>query len=228
MKCFLEKLGLGSITLIFVLSCTLFGCKKNEDLNGIGMFGTSIGIEYFQKGNKGYLLLEGEEEINDFLKDSMFLEIISFTDEKTGKSFIMDEKMEWSEDGIMTRSLVKDNYVYKNLFGFNQELFSEEIRGIERHYSIKYKVPSIYGERIEEIKLIYVLSDDFGFGFIEAWYNGKKISIFTKIELENRYPKCFVDKEIAHRMMNEVYYKGDTVVLSSQYSIHIILPIETP
>ena len=202
--------------LLSVLIFFLFGCNKNnvEPKASVTDCLVGINIEYFDVEQKGYRLLEGEE-LKTFLKDSMSLEIQSYIDEKSGLSIMKPQIMN----------------VHRNVFGLDGERFERDTTiKIERHYKIKYKVPSIYGESIEELKLIFSTYHSF---FTEAWYNGKEIPIIRREDIDYardlaRPPQYTFSVEEAKREAKELFYHGDLAAVASMSQIYIVLPIKKP
>ena len=123
---------------------------------------------------------------------------MSFIDDKTGFPVFFHPQIQ---------SYFDIKYIYNNMVSFSPEWLSQVRQDLVRHYSIKYKVPSIRGQSVEEIKVVcqvYAV----GYGRItEAWYNGKKIPLITY----------------------EAYNSGDLVAIRSAATlIRIIVPIKKP
>lgn len=210
-----------SAVFLFFLS----GCNANDSKVALYPFGgVGITIEYFDKEQKGYLLLEGgSEEHLAFLKDSMSVEILSFMDEITGLSI----------DELTGLSLWESRtiQVCRNLFSVTEPFVGDPLKSdgplTIRHYILKFKAPSIYGESVEEIKAVSYSKNFRGATFTEVWYNGKKIPIMTHAEVEALYPpKSSNDREAYERVMKESYYSGNLVAVVTESDIHIVLPIE--
>ena len=216
-----KLLGTGVLALVFVTF--LVGCNtsdsniegNNEDLNvelsqGMPPMIVGVSVEYYDKDKTGYLLLKSEE-LEIIQKDSMFVEILSYKDELTGLSF-------WEQQELK---------VMRNLFCIHAEGFNrypaQQIE-LKRHYSIKYKVPSIHAESVEELKLVFHLEHTFSGRFEEAWYNGKKISIISQEEFIKRsypdFPQVHLDIETLESAIYESYYNGELSAVNSNSFIH--------
>jgi hypothetical protein len=178
-----------------------------------GYTSTGILIEYLEKEIKGYLLLEGEE-LKARQNDRMEVEFISIIDEITGKSFKEPKK----------ESLIR------SMFGCGPESFEYYDKDpVVRHYVYKYKVPSIKGESIEEIKGIFHYFGGYGY-YTEVWYNGKAVPLMDGKEVDALYPPDDspdrYDKDVYERIMKETYYSGDLIAIRRQSSIYLVIPVE--
>lgn len=189
---------------------------NNSDEVGIPEFTSpSIHIEYLDEEKKGYLLLEGEE-LTARQNDLMNVEFLSFTDEITGLSFIEQQEVR----------------AIRNMFGYAPEVFEYyDKQETVRHYIFKYKVPSIKGESVEEIKGIYHYYGGYG-KYTEVWYNGNVIPIVDNEEINERYPpegsNDRYDRGVYERIMKETYYSGDLVAVTTASKIYIVIPVEKP
>ena len=182
----------------------LFGCygDNGKDLY-LDIMGAIIHIEYFDKEQKGYLQIEGEEQHIEYRKDSIKIEILSFTDEITGLSFMEHQEI-----------------LVSKYFGFRPEVFGKDVKEeIKRQYVIKYKAPSIHGESVEEIKLIFKVYMPGVGKFEEAWYNGNEIFLFKHFEL---YESDYFEKNVDYK--SALYYNGDNVAIARTSGVHIVLP----
>ncbi|MDR0393576.1 MAG: hypothetical protein LBH77_00300 [Tannerella sp.] len=164
---------------------------------------------------KPYLLLEGEEHIAR-INDRMDVEFISFIDEITGRSFLDDPQ--------------RVRHVIRNYFGYGGGLFEYyDLQETIRHYIFKYKVPSIKGDSVEEIKGVYHYYGGCG-RFTEVWYNGKKIPITNIEEIWALYPPenspDRYDRDVHERILKETYYSGNIMAIMTASRIDIIIPIE--
>jgi hypothetical protein len=188
---------------------------SDVEIGMIEFTGPSMLIEYLDKEKKGYLLLEGEELFarqNDFMN----VERLSCIDEITGLSFMEQ----------------RETLSVRNPFGCGLETFEYyDMQEKIRHYIFKYKVPSIKGESVEEIKAIYHYYGGYG-KYTEVWYNGKVIPIMDKEEIRERYPpegsNDRYDREVYERIMKETYYSGDLVGVTLASHIYIVIPVEKP
>ena len=244
----LKKVGKGIVTFMLVFSCTIFlslffGCNsvdtiveetppsdpevevtpprepevevtppREPEVVGItGPIFPIIAIEYFYKGTKGLLMMDEKEMSNYYKNNEMNVEFISAIDEITGKSFI-----ERHEDKVI-----------RNYFSFAPEQFEPWFKETIRHYTVKFKVPSIKGESVEEIKYNYHFIPGFH-KITEAWYNGQEIPFFDMMEI-NKYahwgfPEFDLDEY--KRKVKETYYSGKLVGITFQSTIHIVIPME--
>jgi hypothetical protein len=190
----------------------------NNSDNEVGIpefISPSIHIEYLDKEKKGYLLLE-DEELFARQNDLMDVEFLSFTDEITGLSFIEQQEA----------------HAIRNMFGLGPEIFEYyDKQETIRHYIFKYKVPSIKGETVEEIKGIYHYYGGYG-KYTEVWYNGKVIPIMDKEEINKLYPpegsNDRYDRDVYERIMKETYYSGDLIAVTTASRIYIVIPVEKP
>ena len=200
MRTLLVKLGVGLIAIVSF--SFLLGCDKNNSTAGLNLISSpSIQIEFYDKENKGDLQFE--------------VEILSFIDEITGMSFMQPQTLQTYTDVFVHTSISLEterfNYVSEGLF-------------LKRHYVAKYKVPSIKGESVEEIKLIFDMIESRGF-FTKALYNDKEIPLIQEIEIYDKYPD---DVEEFNRVRNEIRYNGDVVATTIEFYIRIMMPIEQP
>ena len=187
--------------------------NSGKEIVGIPDFTVpSFFIEYLDKEKKGYLLLEGEELIAR-QNDLMDIETLSFTDEITGLSFAEPGKRK----------------AMRNMIGYGPEIFEYYDVETIRHYVFKYKIPSIKGESVEEIKAIFHFFGFWGGKFTEVWYNGKAIPMMDRVEINERFPPegsdDRYDRDVYERIMKETYYCGDLVAVTNGWRIYIMIPI---
>ena len=212
MQKLLQKHGTGIITLLSaVLLLFLFGCGGEKYESGYGV--TTIFIEYFDKDNEGYQLMNDSDKYAVF-QDRMPLEILSFTENGT--------------------EVLCNSFSERNIVSITLSKFAIQTIG-EHHYTLKYKAPSVRGESVEEIKLTFkVNTTDYPFGeFTEAWYNGTSIpivapEIYSPMEQNLQNPQYVFNKEEWERGMKEHFYNGNMVAGTTNGFIHIVLPIEKP
>jgi len=236
MKKLIEKFVAGIITFVFI--SFFIGCSVNSsdievthpnDSDGeisppnespveiILPTGAGFLIEYYDIEKKGYLMLEpGGEEHKAVLKDTMSLEILSFMDDLAGLKIIEP----------------KNTTVFRNYFGIGEQWAGDRYKPDTTifHYTLKYKVPSIMGESIEEIKAVFHLYNPYYGKITEAWYNGKVIPIITWEEIDALYPPegsdDRYDRDVNERIMKETYYSGDLVGVVRESCIDIVIPIK--
>jgi hypothetical protein len=222
---------LSTFFLFFLFGCNTINTETiDSDVeitppDDSGLVGITAGvrpgflIEYLDKEVKPYLLLaEGKEEHIARLNDRMEVEFISFIDEITGRSFLTPENQ-------------RIHYLTRNYFGYGGDLFEYyDLEETIRHYIFKYKVPSIKGESVEEIKAIFHYFGGYG-KFTDVWYNGKKIPITDIEEIKALYPPedspDRYDREVHERIMKETYYSGKLMAIMTEGSgLEIIIPVE--
>ena len=95
----------------------------------------------------------------------------------------------------------------------------------EYEYTIKYKIPLIEGETVEELKLkLKEISGE----WYNCQYNGKSIHIYTIQELFPDYndPQAIIDIEKNKDRLRETLYNGDLVAIGTAGSISISLPVD--
>lgn len=201
--------------LLFVaLLPFLFGCDdKNEALTP-DVYG-HITLEYFDKETDiGHFLLEGQDKIDAYAKEpAILVEILSFT-----------------ENGESISTGRDDTFLVRDIISFSTEPFSNDdmLQPMVRHYTLRYRVPSIRGESIEEINLTHHVNIDGYFkGFVEAWYNGKAISIVGSTAYEDAENNPYNDEELKLQV-KERLYNGSLVADVSEFNIYIVIPVEKP
>ena len=140
------------------------------------------------------------------------LEIISITDEKN--------------DSIGFR--LPDYPLLRILFN---DGFSIESPKTEKQYEIKYHIPNLLGETIEELRLIFNVNKVYS-TFTDAWYNGNKILNF--VSFYSLCPECInpqyniqdnLNIEEFERRKKELMYNGTTAAYIEGFNIYIILPV---
>ncbi len=188
----------------------LFGCDKGESL--LPSHVSHITIEYINKeSNEGYSIImanDKSEDIKAFYKDTILVEILSLTEDSV--------EIEPSERSVRG---------FRNVILFGTEKHSVYNPRGKRSYTIKYKVPSIRGEIIEEVELTFNEDHDY---FIEAWYNGEAIPLVTDqmIHPGSNDPQYIFDKEEWLREEIEFCKTDDVVAKLTQSNIHILVPIK--
>jgi hypothetical protein len=197
----------------------LFGCDKNEavfvyskgieiyyvDKEGnILYFDKEGNIKYFDKND--YPLLKVNEE--DFLK-TLPIEILSFTN---GSGIPVGYRFSCRVD---------------HLFGF--VILENEGRKREYSYIIKYKIPPLTGESVEEIRVTLKETE---YGIPDGWhncqYNGRNIRPITIEEIFPDWhdPQQVIDEKEHARRLTETLYNGNLVAYESDGTILLIIPID--
>ena len=101
----------------------------------------------------------------------------------------------------------------------------------EYTYVIKYKIPPVGGESVEELRLTLKENKN---GQPDGWYgkyNGKSIRIYTMTDLDPDYrdPQHIIDDEEASRLARiskEMLYNGDLVAFDGGRAIYLTLPVD--
>jgi len=124
----------------------------------------------------------------------------------------------------------KLEYVSGVLYRFD---FVYHPQGQKREYTyiIKYKIPLISGESVEELRLTLKENKN---GHPDGWngkYNGKSIRIYTMTDLDPDYhnPQRVIDDEEASRLARiskEMLYNGDLVAFDGGRAIYLTLPVD--
>lgn len=197
----------------------LFGCDKNE---AVFAYAKGIGIQYVDKeGNTLYFDKDGSisyfDKVDyysqnlseeDFLKTSP-MEILSFT----------------NESGIPVEYRL--DYKVGHLFGFG--IIENEGRKREYSYIIKYKIPPITGESVEELR-VTLKETEYGIpdGWYKCQYNGKDIRVYTIEDIfpDIHNPQQVIDEEEHSRRLTEILYNGDLVAADGGEGISLILPVD--
>lgn len=188
----------------------LFGCDEGEAL--LPDHVSNITIEYIDKeSDEGYSMImvnDKGEDIRAFYKDTITVEVLSLT-----------------EEGVEIESSERSVRGFRNAIFFGTEKHSVYNPRGKRFYTIKYKVPSIRGEIIEEIKLTFNEDHD---NFVEAWYNGEAIPLVSDqmIHPGDYDPQHVFDKEEWIREEKEFCDTDDVVAKLTQSNIHILIPMK--
>jgi len=138
------------------------------------------------------------------------MEIVSFT----------------NENGIPVE--YKLNFTIGHMFGLS--ITENEDRKKEYNYIIKYKIPLIAGESVEELKVTFKEPADYGvpIGWYNCQYNGKNVRLYTLNELYPGYndPQRVIDEEKHNERVREMLYNGDLVGVDVGKSITLSLPVD--
>ena len=118
------------------------------------------------------------------------------------------------------------DYKVGHLFGLG--ITEYQGRKSEYSYIIKYKIPLITGDSVEEIRVTLKDKNGIPDGWHNCQYNGKDIRIYTIDELQPGYndPQRVIDEEEIHRRYNEMLYNGDLVAADGGEGISLILPVD--
>lgn len=194
----------------------LSGCDKNE---GVYAYSKEIEIQYVDKqGNILYFDKDGNiscfDKVDYFsrkLNEEDFLttcpmEIISFTNER----------------GIPVE--YKLDYQVGHLFRFRMN----DGRKNEYGYVVKYKIPLITGDSVEELRVTLKENHGFPCGWHNCRYNGKDIRVYTMEEIFPDYhnPQQVFDKEKHARRLTEMLYSGNLVAHEVEGFILVIIPVD--
>lgn len=194
----------------------LSGCDKNE---GVYAYSKEIEIQYVDKqGNILYFDKDGNiscfDKVDYFsrkLNEEDFLttcpmEIISFTNER----------------GIPVE--YKLDYQVGHLFRFRMN----DGRKSEYGYVVKYKIPLITGDSVEELRVTLKENHGFPCGWHNCRYNGKDIRVYPMEEIFPDYhnPQQVFDKEKHARRLTEMLYSGNLVAHEVEGFILVIIPVD--
>lgn len=195
------------------------GCDKN---GGVYVYSPEMEIKYINtEGNILYFDKDGRisycdineypSQLNniseeDFLKTCP-MEILSFTNE-------IGIPVEYGLD-------------YKTGYFFRFRLTEYEGRKSEYSYIIKYKIPLITGDSVEEIRVTLKDKNGIPGGWRNCQYNGKDIRVYTIEEFFPDYhdPQRVIDEEEFRRYL-EMLYNGDLAAVDGGALISLILPID--
>lgn len=212
-----------SIITIFIvgLFAILSGCDKNNN-EAVIVHTPEMEIQFVNNEGKilhfdkdgGISFLDYEIYSNGNISDENFLEkcpleVLSITD----------------ENGIPVK--YKLNYAVGLWFRFRFVNYQE--RKKEDIYIIKYKIPLITGESVEELRGTLKKNEN---GHPDGWYNcqynGKNIRVYTLEELYPDYynPHRVIDKEEDSRRVREMLYNGDLVGADGVSGISFSLPVD--
>ena len=192
----------------------LSGCDKNE---AVYVYTPEIEIQYTNtEGNILYFDKDGS--ISYFDKDDYFSQI------KNIKTCPMEILSFTNESGIPVEYRL--DYKVGHLFGLG--ITEYQGRKSEYSYIIKYKIPLITGDSVEEIRVTLKDKNGIPDGWHNCQYNGKDIRIYTIDELQPGYndPQRVIDEEEIHRRYNEMLYNGDLVAADGGEGISLILPVD--
>ena len=194
----------------------LSGCDKNE---GVYAYSKEIEIQYVDKqGNILYFDKDGNiscfDKVDYFsrkLNEEDFLttcpmEIISFTNER----------------GIPVE--YKLDYQVGHLFRFRLN----DGRKSEYGYVVKYKIPLITGDSVEELRVTLRENHGFPGGWHNCRYNGKDIRVYTIEDIipDTHNPQRVIDDEEDSRRWTEMLFSGDLVAYETDGSILVIIPVD--
>ena len=196
----------------------LSGCEKNE---GVYAYSKGIGIQFVDRqGNILYFDKDGN--ISCFDKVDYFLRDLSEED------FLMTCPMEiisfTNENGIPFE--YKFSYKAGHLFGLGIQ--ENNGRKSEYGYVVKYKIPLITGDSVEELRVTLRENHGFPGGWHNCRYNGKDIRVYTMEEIFPDYhnPQQVFDKEKHARRLTEMLYSGNLVAHEVEGFILVIIPVD--
>lgn len=194
----------------------LSGCDKNE---GVYAYSKEIEIQYVDKqGNILYFDKDGNiscfDKVDYFsrkLNEEDFLttcpmEIISFTNER----------------GIPVE--YKLDYQVGHLFRFRMN----DGRKSEYGYVVKYKIPLITGDSVEELRVTLKENHGIPDGWHNCKYNGNDIRVYTIEDIipDTHNPQRVIDEEEDSRRWTEMLFSGDLVAYEADGSILVIIPVD--
>ena len=206
----------------------------------VGLFTLLCGCDNSDKAVVGYapeievLFVDNEGNVLHFDKDGKislhdFVELDSKLNENGDKSFLEKSPLEVLSITDETGSPVKYRFDYKAGFQFKFTFTDNSVRKREYGYTIKYKIPLIKGETVEELKL-KLKETEYGIpdGWYNCQYNGKNIRIITTEELFPDYhnPQQVIDEEEHSRRLIEMLHNGDLVAHEADGSILVIIPVD--
>ncbi|MCK9436339.1 MAG: hypothetical protein PHW88_06670 [Bacteroidales bacterium] len=206
----------------------------------VGLFTLLCGCDNSDKAVVGYapeievLFVDNEGNVLHFDKDGKislhdFVELDSKLNENGDKSFLEKSPLEVLSITDETGSPVKYRFDYKAGFQFKFTFTDNSVRKREYGYTIKYKIPLIKGETVEELKLKLKETE---YGIPDGWYNckynGKDIRVYTITELFPDYndPQVIIDKEKHNDRLREMLYNGDLAAISADVGILLSLPVD--
>ena len=198
----------------------LSGCDKNE---AVYVYTPEIEIQYTNtEGNILYFDKDGS--ISYFDKDDYFSQIKNISKEYFLKTCPMEILSFTNESGIPVEYRL--DYKVGHLFGLG--ITEYQGRKSEYSYIIKYKIPLITGDSVEEIRVTLKDKNGIPDGWHNCQYNGKDIRIYTIDKLQPGYndPQRVIDEEEIHRRYNEMLYNGDLVAADGGEGISLILPVD--
>ena len=211
MEKILKKIDKGVIALVFAVSLNvLSGCYDKGNYEDYHLT-LSMGIEFVDK--EGNILNE------ELYEKGVVLDVLSVTDDKG-----VSVKFNFHEGLIM---------ILEHPINLESES-PEKWPKTDWQYTVRYKVPQLIGESIEELKLIFSF-DGYDSKFTKAWYNGKEITRF--VTLDSICPECMVNphvfdlediqnRELVERRIKELLYNGEANAFIEGYNIELKLPVE--
>ena len=211
MEKLLEKIGKGVIALVFTVSfIVLSGCNDKGTL-GVNPLTPMINIEFVD--------LEGNSLNKALYETGVVLDVLSVTNDKG-----VSVKFNFHEGLIM---------ILEHPINLESES-PEKWPKTDWQYTVRYKVPQLIGESIEELKLIFSF-DGYDSKFTKAWYNGKEITRF--VTLDSICPECMVNphvfdlediqnRELVERRIKELLYNGEANAFIEGHYIELKLPVE--
>ena len=198
----------------------LSGCDKSE---AVYAYVPSIEIRYVD--NEGNILyFDKDGGISYFNKVDYYSQIKNMSEEDFLKTCPMEILSFTNESGIPVEYRL--DYKVGHLFG----LGITEYQGRKREYSyiIKYKIPLITGDSVEEIRVTLKDKNGIPDGWYKCQYNGKDIRVYTIDELfpGHNDPQRVIDEEEDYRREREMLYNGDLVAADGGEGISLILPVD--
>ena len=200
---------------LFTLLC---GCDKTNT----AVWAYAPEIEFQFVDNEGNVLRfdkDGKISFHDFV------ELDATLDENGDKNFLEKNPIEVLSITDENGNPVRYKFDYKAGFQFKFTFTDKSVKKREYEYTIKYKIPLIEGETVEELKLkLKEISGE----WYNCQYNGKSIHIYTIQELFPDYndPQAIIDIEKNKDRLRETLYNGDLVAIGTAGSISISLPVD--
>ena len=208
------------IFIIGLLSI-LCGCDKNESVSA---YAPSISFRF----------VDNEGKIVYFNEDGT----LSFHDNKTPYSEINKKYNNINSLSPLEIISITDNFgrslqydfKYNNGSVFRLDPYRNRLQTREYEYTIKYKIPLLKGESVEELKL-KLKENEYGhpIGWYDCQYNGKSIYIYTIEEIipDCHDPQRVIDEEKSAERYGKTLYSGNLVALGSDSgSINVFIPID--
>ena len=198
----------------------LSGCDKNE---AVYVYTPEVEIQYVNtEGNILYFDKDGS--ISYFDKDDYYSQIKNISEEDFLKTCPMEILSLTNEIGIP----IEYRLDYKTGYFFRFSITEKEGRKSEYSYIIKYKIPLITGDSVEEIRVTLKDKNGIPDGWYNCQYNGKDIRVYTIDELfpGHNDPQRVIDEEEDYRREREMLYNGDLVAADGGEGISLILPVD--